>query len=216
MIRLSADHPFEWEQHRISTWNRYLKSSSMTNGSSRRETCELISWKMPDRQTDLGFRIHWAAAWHLLLRETTFQSQVLMESTYVYRNRAGRVSVGFVSRSLPPGIRLGWAIVILNSRGRHIRIRQILLYLRASLKGNRLECDYNHLCRKYYVYIEENTDLIIYIINGNICFSISKVDVWYFRKCSKLKELLICISINFLYLFQLFKKFIKVRIQIIK
>lgn len=77
--------------------------------------------------------------------------------------------------------------MILNSCGRRIRILQILLYLRASLKGDCLQCDYNHLCRKYYVYIEENTDLIIRVINVDICFSTSKIDV-YFRKRLKVKE----------------------------
>lgn len=111
------------------------------------------------------------------------------------------VFLSVLFRGVAPRIRLGWAIVILDSRGRRIRILQILLYPGASLKGDCLECDYNHLCREYYVYIEENTDLIIRMINVDICFSTSKIDI-YFRKYYKWKN--IRIYVNFL--FQLFKR----------
>lgn len=111
------------------------------------------------------------------------------------------VFLSVLFRGVAPRIRLGWAIVILDSRGRRIRILQILLYPGASLKGDCLECDYNHLCREYYVYIEENTDLIIRVINVDICFSTSKIDI-YFRKYYKWRK--IRIYVNFL--FQLFKR----------
>lgn len=154
------------------------------------------------------------AAWHLLLRETTFHSQVLMESTYVYRNRAGRVSVGFVSRS--PSRDSSW----MSDRDSQFS-RQTHSYPANSIISSRVAQRWSPRMRLQSfmpqvlcVYWRKYRSLIIHVINVDICFSISKIDI-YFRKCLKVKEL-ICISTNFLYFFQLFKKLEKVCIKIIK
>lgn len=63
------------------------------------EHARLYPWKISDKQTALGSRIHWTVAWHLLA--TTFASS-FSSINGVYQRRAGHSISRFYFASLHP------------------------------------------------------------------------------------------------------------------